>query len=106
MPNRHTLSTACFLLLLVAPVWAQAPTPPPALSALDAARLQIAELAIDNAALKLELARREAEQLLRTLQQPGYTLSKERGPDGVSRWVYRPAPAPSTQDPPPPPRQE
>lgn len=77
----------------------------PTLSALDALKLQAMELALENLTLRLDALRRDTQDYLRTLQQPGYELRKERGADGVARWVYRPVPDPSTT-PPPPPRQE
>lgn len=87
---------AALLLLLAVPAWAQEPAKePPALPPLDAARLQILELAIENLSLKLDALKREAETFLRTLQHPGYELRKENG-----QWGYRPMPAPE-----PPPKE-
>lgn len=85
----------------MAPAWAQepaqAPAPAqPALSALDAARLQILELAIENLTLKLDALKREAETFVRSLQREGYELRKENG-----QWGYRPVPAPEDKPPPP-----
>lgn len=88
---------------MAVPAWAQEPAPaPPTLPAIDAARLQILELAIENLTLKLDALKREAETFVRTLQREGYELRKENG-----QWVYRPAPEPPpSTTPPPPPRQE
>lgn len=92
---------AALLLLLALPAWAQEPTSGPApaaptLPAIDAARLQILELAIENLTLKLDALKREAETFVRTLQREGYELRKENG-----QWVYRPVPAPEKEQPPP-----
>lgn len=84
--------------MLTVPVLAQ-DAPAPTLTEADALKLAVAELAVENLALRLEAARRDAEQLLRSLQREGYTLSKERGTDGVARWVYRPVPAPERDKP-------
>lgn len=88
---------ALLFVLLTIPAWAQEPPPaPPVLPPLDAARLQIFELAIENLSLKLDALKREAETFVRTLQHEGYELRKENG-----QWVYRPVPAPEKEQPPP-----
>lgn len=86
------------VVALTCPLWAQAP-PAPTLTEADALKLAVAELTVENSALRLEAARRDAEQLLRSLQREGYVLTKERGADGVARWVYRPVPAPERDQP-------